>query len=187
MLSMHHSVHYSIIIKAKIMKGTVRITVVFLLFTVNNFAQCWKEIAAGSCHSVAIKADGTLWAWGLNDKGQLGDGMTINKNIPTQIGTDNDWAVIDAEGSNSLALKIDGTLWSWGNNITGQIGDGNFGAGLINTTPTQIGQDNDWVKIACARTFAIKSNGTLWVGVIILTDVWEPATLCHIILLSKLA
>jgi alpha-tubulin suppressor-like RCC1 family protein len=99
----------------------------------------------------------------LNDKGQLGDGTTINRNVPTQIGTDSDWAIIKAFTATNLALKTDGSLWSWGNNNYGQGGDGNFGTGVFNTSPTHVGNDNDWVKIASGDfAFAIKSNGTLW-------------------------
>ena len=137
-----------------------KFTLIFLLLiSFQSFSQCWKEIAAGEFHSVAIKTDGTLWSWGLNDKGQLGDGTTINKNVPTQIGTDNDWAIIDAAAATNLALKTDGSLWSWGNNASGQGGDGNFGTGVFNTTPIQIGTDTDWVKIASGDfAFAIKSK-----------------------------
>ena len=138
----------------------------FLLFFILSqhvFAQCWREVAAGTYHTLAIRSDGTLWAWGLNDKGQLGDGTTVNKNVPTKIGTDTNWATIDAFGDNSMALKTDGSLWCWGNNYVGQIGDGNHGNGIINTTPTHIGTDTDWVKISTGgRMYAIKSNATLW-------------------------
>lgn len=134
----------------------------FAAFSLPVFSQCWTQVAAGTYHTLAIKSDGTLWAWGLNDNGQLGDGTTVNRNVPVQIGTDANWASIDAEGYNSMALKSDGSLWSWGSNNNGQIGDGNFGTGVIVTSPIQIGSDTDWIKIEAARTFAIKSNGTLW-------------------------
>ncbi len=138
----------------------------FLLFFILSqhlFAQCWKEVATGTYHTLAIKTDGTLWAWGLNNFGQLGDGTTINKNVPTQIGTDINWLAINAETDNSIALKTDGSLWTWGNNSSGQLGDGNHGIGVNNTIPTHIGNDTDWVKISTGgRTYAIKNNGTLW-------------------------
>ena len=129
-----------------------------------TFAQCWKEIAAGDNHSVAIKADGTLWAWGRNHYGQLGDGTTVNKNVPTQIGTDTDWASIDAASITTVAIKTDGSLWAWGDNSHGQIGDGNHGPLVFNTIPTRIGTDTDWIKTVTSvyQTFAIKSNRTLW-------------------------
>lgn len=134
----------------------------FAAFSLPVFSQCWTQVAAGHSHTLGIKSDGTLWAWGLNDRGQLGDGTTINKNEPVQIGTDTDWWKIDAEGYNSLALKTNGTLWSWGSNNAGQIGDGNFGSTINVTSPLQIGTDSDWVVIEAARAFAIKNDGTLW-------------------------
>lgn len=143
------------------MKKTVLTAVVFLLFTVNNFAQCWTQVAAGFYHTVAIKSDGTLWAWGLNDMGQLGDGTTINRSVPTQIGSDTDWADVNAASNNSLAIKTDGSLWALGNNFSGQNGNGNFGPGMMDVVPTRIGDDNDWASTAGAN-FAIKTNGTLW-------------------------
>ena len=132
-----------------------------LLFAVNTFAQCWTQVAAGSFHTVALKSDGTLWAWGLNDKGQLGDGTTTNRNVPVQIGTDTDWSRVDSFESNNLAIKTDGSLWAWGNNFNGQNGNGNFGPGAMDLVPTRIGLDNDWASSA-GTIFAIKTNGTLW-------------------------
>ena len=73
----------------------------------------WAMLSAGGSHTVAIKKDGTLWAWGFNWWGQLGDGTNEDKNIPTQIGTDNDWAIVSAGMGHTVAIKKDGTLWAW--------------------------------------------------------------------------
>lgn len=143
------------------MKTIKTIVLIFLILTSHNsFSQCWKEIAAGENHTLAIKTDGTLWAWGRNQSGQLGDGTIVDKNVPTQIGSDTDWASIDAVANNNLALKTDGSLWSWGENNIGQVGNGAFGTDV--NSPIRIGIDNDWVKIAAIGAYAIKSNGTLW-------------------------
>ena len=56
-----------------------------LAFSINANAQCWSQISAGIVHTIAIKTDGTLWAWGTNDYGYLGDGTYTNKNVPTAI------------------------------------------------------------------------------------------------------
>jgi alpha-tubulin suppressor-like RCC1 family protein len=72
-----------------------------------------------------MKADQSLWSWGLNDGGQLGDGTTMNKNYPVRVGSTNDWQeLVSGGGAFSLALKTDGMLWAWGNNYHGQLGDG---------------------------------------------------------------
>ena len=73
---------------------------------------------------MAIKTNGTLWGWGDNGSGQLGDGTTVEKDSPEQIGTDDDWAVVTAGEGHTLAIKTNGTLWAWGNNELGQLGDG---------------------------------------------------------------
>ena len=58
----------------------------------------WAYVSAGDSHTVAIRTDGTLWAWGQNYYGQLGDGTTTDRNAPVQIGTDDDWAYVSAGG-----------------------------------------------------------------------------------------
>ncbi len=82
------------------------------------------KIASGSNHTVALKADGTVWTYGYNNVGQLGLGDTKTRYIPTKVNIDN---VIDvACGNNfSLALKQDGTVWAWGINDKGQLGQAN--------------------------------------------------------------
>lgn len=84
----------------------------------------WQVIATGFHHSLGIKTDGTLWAWGRNDFSQLGDGTTISKSAPVQIGTDTNWVTVAAEGFHTVALKSDGSLWAWGRNVYGQYGNG---------------------------------------------------------------
>jgi alpha-tubulin suppressor-like RCC1 family protein len=107
------------------------------------------------------KSNGTLWAWGRNDKGQLGDGSSVNSNVPVQVGTANDWASISAGNEHSIALKSNGTIWSWGDNSSGQLGDGTVVASNI---PVQTGSGRNWVSIAAGGGFslALQDNGTLW-------------------------
>lgn len=88
-------------------------------------------VSGGANHSLALKSDGTVWAWGLNSNAQLGDGTTTNRLTPVQVrigigGSNyiNDIIAIDAGGYHNLALKSDGTVWAWGDNNSGQIGDG---------------------------------------------------------------
>jgi alpha-tubulin suppressor-like RCC1 family protein/Leucine-rich repeat (LRR) protein len=124
-------------------------------------AQCWKTIAAGSEHTIAIRTDGTLWAWGFNGNGELGDGTWTNRNVPKKIGTAKDWKTLATGYNHTVAQKADGTIWAWGYNYYGQLGDGtNSGTSI----PTQIGTANDWQTIATGNhhTVAIRTDGTLW-------------------------
>jgi len=123
----------------------------------------WHAISAGSSHTLAIKNDGTLWAWGRNNYGQLGDGTLVNKSVPTQIGTDTNWKSISASYTNSLALKSDGTLWAWGYNNAGQVGNGTNNFTPV-TSPSQVGTDTDWQKISSGRysSYGLKQNGTIY-------------------------
>src|SRR3990172_345906 len=127
----------------------------------NNALAVTPQVSAGGFPTVAIKTDSTLWAWGWNLLGQLGDGTTDDRDTPVQIGTDTDWAQVSAGGSHTLAIKIDGTLWAWGWNGLGQLGDGTNDDTNI---PVQIGTDTDWAQVAAGEnhTIAIKTDSTLW-------------------------
>jgi alpha-tubulin suppressor-like RCC1 family protein/PKD repeat protein len=138
--------------------------ILLLLLVLSGFqikAQCWKTIAAGATNTFALKTDGTLWGWGDNSLGQLGDGSYTNKNIPKKIGNANDWNIVSVGTKFTIALKTDGTLWAWGSNYYGQLGDGTT---TTITIPKQIGTANDWQTIATGSgyTVALKKNGTLW-------------------------
>ena len=91
----------------------------------------WVAISIGNRnHIMAIKNDGTLWGWGDNAYGQIGDGTNIDRHHPVQIGTDTDWVHVTAAWDRTLAMKADGTVWSWGAAaLTGVFGD--YNASLI--------------------------------------------------------
>ncbi len=80
-------------------------------------------IAAGSFHSMALKSDGTVWAWGNNGNGKLGDGTLTNRTTPVQVSGLTSAVAIAAGGSHSVALKADGSGWAWGRNTFGQLGN----------------------------------------------------------------
>jgi len=128
----------------------------------------WLFISAGDNHSLAIKRNGTLWAWGANSNGKLGDGTTTQRTSPIQIGRDTDWAFISAGDTHSLALKSNGTLWAWGGNREGQLGNGTEGSGNISNTPIQIGRETNWATVSAGGNMSgsfsigIKADGTLW-------------------------
>jgi alpha-tubulin suppressor-like RCC1 family protein/pimeloyl-ACP methyl ester carboxylesterase len=126
----------------------------------------WNYISASNLgSSFAIKNNGTLWGWGNNLNGQLGDGSKISKSFPVQISAPNSWLKVEAGQGFTLGIKSNGTLWAWGNNSWGQLGDGTDQERLI---PTIINQNN-WEGISSGGdqeisyfSLGIKSNGTLW-------------------------
>ena len=121
-----------------------------------------QTLAAGEFHSLAIRPDGTLWAWGRNDYGQLGLGDNTNRPVPTRVGTASDWVAVAVGLLHSLALKADGSLYAWGYNNDGQLGLGNT---LNRNVPSRVGLlVRDWAAIAAgaSHTLAIKANGTLY-------------------------
>ncbi|MDI6788261.1 MAG: hypothetical protein QME51_07810 [Planctomycetota bacterium] len=127
-------------------------------------AKNWTAIATGDGHTLALSTTGTattLWAWGKNYSGQLGDGTGVDRIVPTKIGTSTNWMAIATGSYHSVALKSDGTLWAWGNNTSGELGDGTY---TVRASPTKIGTATNWSKIACGErhTLAIKTDGTLW-------------------------
>ena len=121
-----------------------------------NFA----AVAAGGEHSLAIKTDGSIWAWGRNNYGQLGSGVTSNK-VVTPIKNSSLFGVasVAAGRFHSLALKTDGTLWAWGANDRGQLGDG-----TTNMSPKPKKILNGVAAIAAGGFHNIvrKNDGTLW-------------------------
>ena len=148
----------------------------------------WASVSSSNLHTVAVRADGTLWSWGMNGfqnngwwhgDGQLGDGTVTNRNIPVQIGTDTNWATVSAGHNHSAAIKTDGTIWTWGGNQAGQLGNGSSQGQVFdrnpqpNTVPIQVGSDTNWVVVSTGgdshfsgeswgRTVAIRADGTLW-------------------------
>jgi alpha-tubulin suppressor-like RCC1 family protein len=125
-------------------------------------------VAAGAYHSVALRADGTVATWGTNGYGQLGDGTTVLRMAPVNVGGGLDDVIAIAAGSmHTLALKADGTVWSWGYNT----GYGILGAGITDnyrSSPVQVleagGPLTGVVAIAAAQhhSLALKSDSTVW-------------------------
>jgi uncharacterized repeat protein (TIGR02543 family) len=120
----------------------------------------WAAIETGGYHTVALKTDGSLWAWGCNNIGQLGDGTTENKNVPTQIAAGSTWIAVSAGRQHTVAIKSDGSLWAWGANSNGELGDGSTD---FKKVPTQISTEQ-WALVSAGTSFtvALKADGSLW-------------------------
>lgn len=123
----------------------------------------WKAVGVGFEFSVAIRRDGSLWAWGNNENGDLGMGNHESGSpLRRRVGTDSDWKAIAVGYDWVIALKSDGSLWSWGEGVA-SLGLGTSD-GLAHPTPARIGSDSDWTAVAGGRgpTFALKRDGSLW-------------------------
>jgi alpha-tubulin suppressor-like RCC1 family protein len=118
-------------------------------------------LAAGEYYSLAVKSDGTVWAWGDNDLGQLGDGTTEPRITPVQVVNLTGVVAVAAGSLHSLALKSDGTVWAWGSNYSGQLGDGTT---TDRSTPGPVGNLTGVVALAAGHhhNLAVKSGGTVW-------------------------
>lgn len=120
----------------------------------------WQTLAAGSFHTIALKADGSLWAWGDNQYGQIGNGSLSMQRTPVPIAAGQTWIQVAASDYQSFAIRNDGSLWAWGINHYGQLGIGSDTA----LVPHQVGNSNDWKAVSAGsfHTLALKNDGSLW-------------------------
>ena len=145
---------------------TTNILAVSSFLNNNSFSQ----IVPGNNHTLAIATDGSLWAWGGNNLGQLGNGSTINYVSPVKIGTSS-WTSIGVSDDTSCAIDISGRLFAWGNNAVYQIGDG---TSINKSSPVLLSTENyislttltnvSWTAISAgtSHSMAIAKDGSLW-------------------------
>ena len=119
------------------------------------------QVSAGWGHGISVLEDGSVWTWGYNAYGQLGDGTTTTRRSPVQVSGLTGIIQVSAGDYDSLAVKSDGTSWSWGNNWCGQLGDGTMSN---KSTPVQV---NNLTGVAQMEgsgysSMALKSDGTVW-------------------------
>ena len=134
------------------------------LQVLSPFQGTWIQISTNgtSKSSAAIISPGTLWMWGQNTSGQLGNNSTTNQSSPIQVGALSTWSQVSSSGAYTTAIQNNGTLWSWGQNASGQLG--------LNTTtgissPVQVGSLSTWTQVTTGTstsTLAIQTPGTLW-------------------------
>ena len=134
-----------------------QITPVYIVHAAENTPKGWIAVEAGYASSFSICSDNTLWAWGWNAQGQLGDGTTVDKYNPVKIM--DDVAAVSADRNSTIAIKTDGSLWAWGSNDSGRLGDGTTIDRLL---PVKIMDDVLAVSSKGYATYAIKTDGSLW-------------------------
>ncbi|MEZ5386145.1 MAG: hypothetical protein R3F13_11585 [Prosthecobacter sp.] len=133
---------------------------VFRSFSVQQGVFVILAQGPSAIHRLGIKSDGTLWAWGSNSAGQIGNGGSADVFAPEQITAMTGWTAVAVGGEFSAGVQ-NGTLWTWGRNSSGQLGLGNF---TNQNVPTQVGVITTWTHVAAGNTFMIarRSDGTLW-------------------------
>jgi alpha-tubulin suppressor-like RCC1 family protein len=127
-------------------------------------------LAAGSGHSVALRNDGSVWTWGANHNGQLGDGTTVTRLTPVQVAGLAGVMAVAAGMEHTVALKSDGSVWLWGNNQNGMLGNGVYSLGMANQVqpvPAKLpngSQLRGIVAIAAGarHTLALSGDHTVW-------------------------
>ncbi len=125
------------------------------------------EIAAGAGHGLALRSDGSVWAWGHDGEGQLGDrevGNPVVVRTPAPVVGLTDVTHVAAGGNHSLAVRADGTLWAWGRDVDGELGDGTVGSPDNVAYPTRVQGLTGVVDAAAGRSHsvALRSDGTVW-------------------------
>ena len=115
------------------------------------------SVSVGGAFTLALRTDGTLWAWGANEAGQLGTGDRTTRQVPVQVL--DKVAAVSAGDRHSAALRTDGTLWTWGDNLYGQLGDGTLTG---RARPAQVLTEVTAVSAGAGSTGAVRADGTLW-------------------------
>ena len=161
------------------------ILVLILLLPARIQAQTFSYVSNGVAHTAAIATSGSLWAWGFNHDGQLGDGTggfrwDDHRDSPTQIGIGINWAAASASrshqhpyangggyrtGCHTVAITTTGELWAWGSNSFGQLGIATGGIDNFSNIPVRVGVATEWKSVSAtwSGTAAVKTDGSLWV------------------------
>ena len=121
-----------------------------------------KSIAASSRTSFAVAADGSVWAWGDNSSGELGDGSTNSSAVPVHLNTISNVRSMRVNANSSFAIKTDGSLWGWGSNTSGALGIGSAAPSVL--IPTQLfGLTNvSAINTEDFHAVALQTDGSVW-------------------------
>lgn len=170
--------------------GLVFCILLFVVLPVYADSAGIKDVVTNGYFSVMLKDDGSVWAWGYNAHGALGDGTSNNECVPIKVPI-SDVKEISAGIDHVMALKNDGTVWVWGSNLYGQYGNGtissvpagqNLSNWYISSLPTEVPGLNN-VKTISANAyncFVVKNDGTVWAwGDNRLGDLGDGSTTTH--------
>lgn len=130
---------------------------------VYNAGPAWSKISAGNHFTCGIKTDGTLWCWGSEGSGRLGNGSTSStQNIPVQVGVETGWRDISAGNQFACGVKNDGTAWCWGSDANAQLGNG--ATSSDQSAPVQVLNYGRWKRISAGGGYAcgVQEDGSGW-------------------------
>ena len=123
----------------------------------------WCQVSAGRDHSLGVRRNGTVWGWGSNSSGGLGDLSVTARCSPVLIrGGFTDWCQVSAGDSFSLGVRSNGTAWGWGQGSTGRLGDNTV---TNRSSPVSVvGGFTDWCQVSagCTHSLGVRTNGTAW-------------------------
>jgi alpha-tubulin suppressor-like RCC1 family protein len=121
------------------------------------------QVSMGSRHVCALAGDGSLWCWGDNKDGQLGDGTTASKTAPVQVtALGSDVVQVSAGEAFTCAVKGDGSAWCWGSNAAGQLGNGKWADTLVPTLVSGLASMVAQMVVGTEHSCARKTDGTVW-------------------------
>jgi alpha-tubulin suppressor-like RCC1 family protein len=125
----------------------------------------WSQVSfgVGNVHTASVKTDGTLWGWGTNSVGQIGDNTQVYRSSPVQIGALTNWSQVDAGSLHTAAVTTSGELYAWGVADGGRLGNGLESGNIL--SPIQIGALTNWSQVSAGNehTASVKTDGTLWI------------------------
>ena len=121
----------------------------------------WALSSRGDRSNAAIKTDGTLWMWGGNSRGELGQNDVNKRSSPVQVGSDTTWSKAYLSINSIFATKTDGTLWAWGQNNNGTLGQ-NLPGNSHRSSPVQV--PGTWISVITSnyRSGGVREDGTMW-------------------------
>ena len=128
----------------------------------NNVVQVAAGWTPPSGHGLEARADGTVWAWGANSFGELGDGTTTTRLAPVQVPGLTGVTQVAGGCDHSLALRSDGTVWAWGDNSVGQLGRGTITGVEVTAAPVNGLAGVTKISAGCEFSLALRSDGTVW-------------------------
>lgn len=133
----------------------------------------WVQISTGSAHTLALRGNGSAWAWGANSRGQLGNNSTVSRSSPVSVVGITDWILVNAHGGagspegtggyHNAGIRSNGTAWCWGHNDNGTLGN-NDTLGDRSSPVSVVGGFADWAQISAGNnhTVGVRLNGTAW-------------------------